>query len=97
MVRKLTTEEKLQIVLEGLRGEIKVSELCRRYALYPTEFQRLKQQVIEGALKSLKEHSKRGKKPHNKEVEALKLEKERLEKAYLQLSMEHQLLKKSLD
>jgi hypothetical protein len=28
--RKFTADEKIRIVLEGLRGEISVSELCRR-------------------------------------------------------------------
>ncbi len=28
--RKFSAEEKIRIVLEGLRGEISVSELCRR-------------------------------------------------------------------
>ncbi len=28
--RKFTPEEKVRVVLEGFRGEVKVSELCRR-------------------------------------------------------------------
>ena len=34
--RKLTADEKIRIVLEGLRGEIAVSELCRREGIAPT-------------------------------------------------------------
>ena len=29
--RKHSTEEKIRIVLEGLRGEMSIAELCRRY------------------------------------------------------------------
>ena len=28
--RKFSTEEKIRIVLEGLRGEVSIAELCRR-------------------------------------------------------------------
>ncbi|NIN98553.1 MAG: hypothetical protein GTO49_26960, partial [Anaerolineae bacterium] len=28
--RKFTPEEKVRVVLEGFRGEVKVSDLCRR-------------------------------------------------------------------
>jgi transposase-like protein len=31
--RKFTADEKIRIVLEGLRGEIGISELCRREGL----------------------------------------------------------------
>lgn len=31
--RKFSAEEKIRIVLEGLRGEIPVSELCRKYGI----------------------------------------------------------------
>lgn len=34
--RKFSSEEKIRIVLEGLRGEISVSELCRRERIAPT-------------------------------------------------------------
>ena len=36
--RKFTAEEKIRIVLEGLRGEIPVSELCRRESIAPTMY-----------------------------------------------------------
>ena len=33
--RKYNTEEKIRIVLEGLRGEVSVAELCRREGINP--------------------------------------------------------------
>ena len=33
--RRFTAEEKIRIVLEGLRGEIPVTELCRKEASNP--------------------------------------------------------------
>ena len=34
--RKFSAEEKIRIVLEGLRGEIPVSDICRREGIAPT-------------------------------------------------------------
>jgi transposase len=38
--RKFSHEEKIRIVLEGLRGEIPVSDLCRREGIAPTMYRR---------------------------------------------------------
>jgi len=34
--RKFPAEEKIRILLEGVRGEVSVSELCRREGIHPT-------------------------------------------------------------
>jgi len=36
--RKYSAEEKIRIVLEGLRGEESIAELCRREGLYQNPF-----------------------------------------------------------
>ncbi len=36
--RKFTPEEKVRVVLEGFRGEVKVSELCRREGIRPNVY-----------------------------------------------------------
>ena len=38
--KKYSAEEKIRIVLEGLRGEIPISELCRREGIAPTMYYR---------------------------------------------------------
>jgi transposase len=38
--RKFNAEEKIRIVLEGLRGEVPVSDLCRRESIAPTLYYR---------------------------------------------------------
>ena len=38
--RKFNAEEKIRIVLEGLRGEVPVSDLCRREGIAPTLYYR---------------------------------------------------------
>jgi len=34
--RKFTVEEKIRIVLEGLRGEQSITDLCRKEGVHPT-------------------------------------------------------------
>ena len=36
--RKFSAEEKIRIVLDGLRGESSISELCRREGIEPPRF-----------------------------------------------------------
>jgi len=38
--RKFSSEEKIRIVLEGLRGEETISELCRREGIAPSTYYR---------------------------------------------------------
>lgn len=50
---KRTTEEKLAIVLEGIKGEISVSELCRKYGLSQTIYYKWRDKFFEGGKKAL--------------------------------------------
>jgi len=34
--RRFPTEDKIRIVMEGIRGEVSVAELCRREGIHPT-------------------------------------------------------------
>jgi transposase len=36
--RKFTAEEKIRIVLEGLRGEAGITDLCRKEGIHPTMY-----------------------------------------------------------
>lgn len=38
--RKYSSEEKIRVVLEGLRGEQTIAELCRREGVSPEAFER---------------------------------------------------------
>lgn len=39
--RKFTAEEKIRIVLEGLRGEESITDLCRKEGIHPTMYYNL--------------------------------------------------------
>ena len=88
--RKLTAQEKLQLVLESLKGNVGISELCRKTDIWPTQFNRFRQRALEGALEAL--NSRNGKKDSEKEV--LKAKIERLKEIITTQASEIDLLKK---
>jgi transposase len=47
--RKFTPQEKVKIVLEGLRGDVEVSEICRRYGISTTLFYPWRERMMEFA------------------------------------------------
>ena len=51
--RRFSSEEKIRIVLEGLRGEQSVSELCRREGIAPTLYYRWSKDFLEAGKKRL--------------------------------------------
>ncbi len=51
--RKFCPEEKIRIVLEGLRGEQSVSELCRREDIVSNLYQRWSKDLLEAGKKQL--------------------------------------------
>ncbi len=50
---RFTPDEKLAIVLAGLRGETPVSELCRRHGIQPTLYYHWRDQFLEGGRRAL--------------------------------------------
>ena len=89
--RKYTPEEKVRIVIEGIRGEISVSALCRREGINAGVYYKWPRTTWRPRLKgdTLREANKA-------EVDALKRENERLKELVAQLSVENLVLKKSL-
>ena len=44
--RKWTSKEKLQIVLEGLRGQVPLGELCARHQLSQSQYYQWRDQLL---------------------------------------------------
>ena len=42
----LSPQEQLQIVIEGLKDNVKIAEICRREELWPNEYYRIKEKVL---------------------------------------------------
>ena len=45
--RKFTAEEKIRIVLEGLRGEAGITDLCRKEGIHPTMYYKWSKAFLE--------------------------------------------------
>lgn len=51
--RKFSTEEKIRIVLEGLRGECSIAELCRKEGINQNLYYRWSKDFLEAGKKRL--------------------------------------------
>jgi transposase len=91
--RKFTPEEKVRIVLEGFRGEVKVSELCRREGIRPNVYYAWLKDFMEAGKTRLKADTVRD--ATRAEVEGLKQENERLKQLVAELSLANLVLKKT--
>ena len=92
--RKFTAEEKIRIVLEGLRGEIPVTELCRREGIAPTLYYRWSKTFLDSGKNGLTKDTRRD--ATASEVRRLKEENADLKKAVAEAVLDVQRLKKSL-
>jgi len=91
--RKFSPEEKVRIVLEGFRGEVRVSELCRREGIRPNVYYAWLKDFMEAGKARLQADTARD--ATQAEVEALKRENERLKQLVAELSLQNLVLKKT--
>ena len=92
--RKFSAEEKIRIVLEGLRGEIPVSELARREGIAPTVYYRWSKAFLEAGKNGLTKDTHRD--ATTDEVRQLKADNDALKRALAEAVLDVQRLKKSL-
>jgi len=92
--RKFTAEEKIRIVLEGLRGEIAVTELARREGIAPTVYYRWSKAFLEAGKNGLTRDTHRD--ATSDEVRQLKADNDALKQALAEAVLDVQRLKKSL-
>jgi transposase len=74
--RKYTVEEKIQIALEGLRGEASVAELCRREGINPHVYYRWSKEFLKAGKARLMGDTKR--EANSSEVDEMRRENEQL-------------------
>ena len=92
--RRFSAEEKVRIVLEGLRGEQSVAELCRREGLAPNLYYRWSKEFLEaGKQRLLGDTTREATAP---EVKTLRDENGHLKQVLAETVLENRLLKKSL-
>lgn len=92
--RKFSSEEKIRIVLEGLKGEASISELCRREGIVSNLYYRWSKDFLEAGKKRLQGDTVR--EASSGEVTGLRTENEQLKQLVAELSLKNRLLKKSL-
>ena len=92
--RKFLAEEKIRILLEGIRAELSVAELCRREGIHPTVYYSWLKDFMEAGKARMRGDSLRD--ATTAEVGHLKGENERLKQLVADLSLQNLTLKKSL-
>ncbi len=92
--KKFTAEQKIQIVLEGLRGEVSVSELCRREGVANVTYYKWSKDFLDAGKNGLTLETKRS--ATSEEVKNLKTENSDLRHAVSDGVLENIRLKKSL-
>ncbi len=92
--RRFSAEEKIRIVLEGVRAEQSISELCRREGMHPTIYDTWLKEFMEAGKGRLRGDTKR--EATSEEVTQLRQENERLKELVGEVSLTNMLLKKSV-
>jgi len=93
--RKFSAEEKIRIVLEGLRGEETIAELCRREGINPNLYYKWSKEFLEAGKQRLLGNTKR--QADTSEVTQLRQENSQLKHLVADLSLRNVVLKKMDD
>jgi transposase len=91
--RQFSAEEKIRIVLSGLRGEDSIAGLCRREGIVQNLYYRWSKEFLEAGKKRLAGDTARAATPQ--EVKDLRREASALKEVVAELVLENRLLKKS--
>jgi len=92
--RQFSAEEKIRIVLSGLRGEDSIAELCRREGISQNLYYRWSKEFLEAGKKRLAGDTAR--EATSEEVKTLRREAVALKEVVADLTLENRLLKKSM-
>ncbi len=90
--RHHSAEEKIRIVLEGLRGEVSIAELCRKEGINQNLYYRWSKEFLEAGKKRLAGDTAR--EATSDEVKDLKAEARQLKETLAEVLIENRLLKK---
>ena len=92
--KQYSAEEKIRIVLDGLRGEESVAELCRREGISQGIYYKWSKDFLEAGKKRLAGDITR--QANSAEVKGLRSEARELKECVAELTLENRLLKKSM-
>ena len=91
--KQYSAEEKIRIVLEGLRGEHSIAELCRREGIAQSLYYAWSKEFLEAGKRRLSGDTARD--ATTDEVKSLRREASDLKEALAETLLENRLLKKS--
>lgn len=92
--KKYTAEEKIRIVLEGLRGEVTIAELCRREGINQNLYYKWSKDFLEAGKARLQGDTQR--QANSQDVENIRRENEQLKQLVAELALRNRVLKKTL-
>lgn len=92
--RQYTAEEKVRIVIAGLRGEDSIAELCRKEGINQNLYYRWSKEFLEAGKKRLAGDTAR--EATSDEVKGLRVEAQQLKELLAEVLLENRLLKKSV-
>jgi len=92
--KQYSSEEKIRIVLEGLRGEESIAELCRREGINESVYYRWSKEFLEAGKQRLVGNSQR--QASSEEVDQLRRENDQLKALVAELALKNRVLKKSV-
>ncbi len=90
--KKYSTEEKIRVVLSGLRGEYSIAELCRREGIAESLYYSWSKEFLEAGRRRLAGDTTR--QASSGEVKDFRREKADLKELVADLTLENRLLKK---
>src|SRR6056297_948894 len=92
--KQYSAEETIRIVLDGLKGEDSIAELCRREGIVQSLYYKWSKEFLEAGKKRLSGDTER--QATSGEVKALRREMSDLKEALADVLLENRLLKKSM-
>ena len=93
--RAFSSEQKITIVMEALRAETSVAELCRKYSIHQAQFYKWNKEFMEAGKKRLAGDTTR--EATKDEVVDLRNENAKLKEMVADLMLRYDIVKKSLN
>ena len=90
-----SSEEKIRIIIEGVRGETSITELCRKEGISQANYYKWSKDFMEAGKRRLSGDTMR--EANTTEVQSLKGENSSLKELVAELSLENRFLKKNLN
>jgi transposase len=93
--KQYSSEEKIRIVLEGLRGEETIAAICRREGINPNLYYKWSKDFLEAGKRRLNGDTVR--EANSEEVTSLRKENDQFKQLVAELALKNRILKKNVN